>query len=225
MSSKVNPKAYRLGTGLEWASKWYARKGRYARLLLDDLRIRSYIKKQLKEAHVSDVLVERFADNITININLAKPGVVIGRGGAGIEALQKNIAKMIKGKKESIKINIIEIKKPNLNSDIVAFTIAQDLEKRMPFRRSMKQSIERVMRSGAKGIKVKISGRLNGADIARTETLVEGSIPLTTLRAFIDYGRAEALTTFGIIGIKVWIYKGEFSDPENQPQTALKETH
>ncbi len=225
MSSKVNPKAYRLGTGLEWTSKWYARKRRYAHLLLDDLRMRAYIKKQLKEAHVSDIIIERFADNITININLAKPGVVIGRGGAGVETLQKNLAKMIKCKKETIKINIIEIKKPNLNADIVAFTIAQDLEKRMPFRRSMKQTIERVMRSGAKGIKVKISGRLNGADIARTETLVDGSIPLTTLRAFIDYSHAEALTTFGIIGIKVWIYKGEFSDPENQPHAALKETH
>lgn len=205
MGQKVHPKGLRVGIIRDWESKWYADKN-YTELLHEDIKIRDYIKGKLFLAGISGVEIERAASRLKVSIRTAKPGIVIGRGGAEVENLRKTLEKMT-GKKASV--NIIEIKKPELDAQLVSEGIAAQLVKRIAFRRAMKQAVSRTMRLGALGVKISCSGRLAGAEIARTEWYSEGKVPLHTLRADIDYGFAEANTTYGKIGVKVWIYKGE----------------
>lgn len=214
MGQKVHPKAFRLSINSDWNSKWFARRN-FADLLKQDVMIRKYLKTRVLKAGMGLIDIERSLQNLTVTIHTAKPGVVIGRGGQGIEALRKGLKRLVMGQgKHNLKLNVQEILKPDLNAQVVVGNIAEQLEKRLPFRRVMKSSVEQVMSAGALGVKVAIGGRLNGADIARTEVLNRGSLPLHTLRAIIDYSRGEAHTTYGRIGIKVWIYKGEqFAKP------------
>lgn len=205
MGQKVHPKGLRVGIIRNWESNWYADKN-YTELLHEDIKIRNFIKGKLFQAGISGVEIERAANRIKVTIHTAKPGIVIGRGGSEVEALRKHLEKMT-GKK--VNVNILEIKKPELDSQLVSEGIASQLEKRIAFRRAMKQAVARTMRLGALGVKISCSGRLAGAEIARTEWYSEGKVPLHTLRADIDYGFAEANTTYGKIGVKVWIYKGE----------------
>ena len=206
MGQKVNPHGMRVGIIKDWDSRWFADKSTFGDTLVEDYNIRKYVKKTLYSAGVPKIEIERFADKVRINIYCAKPGIVIGRGGEAVEKLRHDIEAKI-GK--TVSLNIIEIKSPDLNAQLVAEKIALDLENRISFRRAMKSAIGRAMKLGAKGIKVKAGGRLGGAEIARSESYHEGTIPLQTIRADIDYGFAEAATTYGKIGIKVWIYKGE----------------
>jgi small subunit ribosomal protein S3 len=205
VGQKVHPKGLRVGIIRDWESNWYADKN-YAGLLHEDIKIRNYVKEKLYQAGISAVEIERAANRVKVSIHTAKPGIVIGRGGAEVEELRKTLEQMT-GKK--INVNIVEIKKPELNAQLVGEGIAVQLEKRIGFRRAMKQAVTRTMRAGAEGVKISCSGRLGGAEIARTEWYSEGKVPLHTLRADIEYGFAEANTTYGKIGIKVWIYKGE----------------
>ncbi|PKM90549.1 MAG: 30S ribosomal protein S3 [Firmicutes bacterium HGW-Firmicutes-12] len=205
MGQKVHPKGLRIGIIRNWDSNWYANKN-YTDLLHEDIKIRKYIKKRLFQAGISSIQIERAANRLKISIHTAKPGIVIGRGGTEVESLRKQLEQMTDKK---VSVNIIEIKKPELDAQLVAEAIAAQLVKRIAFRRAMKQSVSRTMRIGALGIKISCSGRLAGAEIARTEWYSEGKVPLHTLRADIDYGFAEADTTYGKIGVKVWIYKGE----------------
>lgn len=206
MGQKVNPVGLRIGVIRDWESKWYAGKD-FGDLLMEDVKIREHLKNKLKDAAVSKFEIERAANRVNVTIHTAKPGMVIGKGGSEVETLRSELSKIAKGKK--VHINISEIKHPELDAVLVAESIAQQLERRISFRRAMKQSIQRTLRSGAKGIKTSVSGRLGGAEIARTESYSEGTVPLHTLRADIDYGTAEAHTTYGRIGVKVWIYRGE----------------
>ncbi len=205
MGQKVHPNGLRVGIIRDWESKWYAEKD-YATLLHEDLKIREFIEKRLVEASVSKVEIERAAKRVNVSIHTAKPGMVIGKGGTEVEALRKQLND-ITGKR--VHINIIEIKRADLDAKLVAESIARQLETRVSYRRAQKQAIQRTIRSGAKGIKTQVSGRLGGADIARSEHYSEGTVPLHTLRADIDYAHAEADTTFGKLGVKVWIYRGE----------------
>lgn len=214
MGQKVNPHGLRVGIIRDWDSRWFAGKSTFGDTLVEDYNIRNYIKKSLYSAGIPRIEIERYADKVKIHIHCAKPGLVIGRGGAEIEKLRANIEKKI-GK--SVSINIIEVKSPDLNAQLVAEKIALDLENRISFRRATKQAIGRAMKLGAKGIKTRVSGRLGGAEIARAETYHEGTIPLQTIRADIDYGTAEAHTTYGRIGVKVWIYRGEVLKGEVAP--------
>jgi small subunit ribosomal protein S3 len=206
MGQKVNPHGLRIGIIKDWDTKWYANKKNFGELLVEDFKIRKYIKKRLYISGVSRIEIERAANKTKINIYSAKPGLVIGKGGTGIEELRKDVEKMTQ---KSVLINITEIKAPEKDAQLVAEKIASELEKRISFRRAMKQAMSRAMKLGAKGIKTAVAGRLGGAEIARTEHYHEGTIPLQTLRADIDYGFAEADTTYGKLGVKVWIYKGE----------------
>ncbi|MBS6720150.1 MAG: 30S ribosomal protein S3 [Peptoniphilus harei] len=206
MGQKVNPHGLRVGVIKDWDSKWYADKKNFADLLVEDNNIRKYVKKKLYTAGISKIEIERAANRVKVSIYTAKPGMVIGRGGAGVEELRAEIEKLTS---KSVVINVEEIKNQDLDAQIVAEAIAESLERRVAFRRAMKQAIQRTMRQGALGIKTSVSGRLGGADMARTEGYSEGTIPLQTLRADIDYGFAEADTTYGKIGVKVWLYKGE----------------
>ena len=205
MGQKIHPIGMRVGIIRDWDSKWYAEKD-FAEFLHEDLKIRDYIRKQLSDASVSTIEVERAANRVNVSIHTAKPGMVIGKGGSEVDKLRTNLNKLT-GKK--VHINIVEIKKPDLDAKLVAEGIANDLERRIAFRRAQKQAIQRAMRAGAKGIKTQVSGRLNGADIARAEGYSEGTVPLHTLRADIDYAWEEADTTYGKLGVKVWIYRGE----------------
>ena len=206
MGQKVNPHGLRVGVIKDWDSRWFANKSDFGDTLVEDYNVRKFIKKNLYAAGVPKIEIERFADKVRIHIHCAKPGVVIGRGGAEIEKLRAQLEKMLN---KQVYVNIVEVKQPDMDAQLVAEKIALDLENRISFRRAMKQSIGRTMRLGAKGIKTKVSGRLGGAEIARSESYHEGTIPLQTIRADIDYGFAEAHTTYGRIGVKVWIYKGE----------------
>jgi small subunit ribosomal protein S3 len=207
MGQKVNPHGARVGVILDWSTKWYAGKKDFSNNLIEDYKLRKMLKSKLDASGVSAIDIERSASKVSVTIHTAKPGIVIGRGGAGVEALKKEI-EAFTGK--AVSLNIMEIKLPDADAQLVAENIAQQLEKRVSFRRAMKQTIGRAMKTpGVKGIKTKVSGRLGGADIARSEGYHEGSIPLQTLRADIDYGFAEAKTTYGRIGVKVWIYKGQ----------------
>ncbi|MDO5715231.1 MAG: 30S ribosomal protein S3 [Tissierellia bacterium] len=206
MGQKVNPHGLRVGIIKDWDSKWYADKKNFAEFLVEDDSIRKYIKEKLYAAGISKIEIERAANRVKISVHTAKPGMVIGRGGAGVEELRKELEKQTK---RSVVINVEEIKNQDLNAQLVAESIAESLERRISFRRAMKQAIQRTMRAGALGIKTSVSGRLGGADMARTEGYSEGTIPLQTLRADIDYGFAEADTTYGKLGVKVWLYKGE----------------
>ncbi|MGI6084678.1 MAG: 30S ribosomal protein S3 [Acetivibrionales bacterium] len=206
MGQKVNPHGLRIGIIKDWDTKWYAGVKDFSGFLVEDVKLRKFLKEKLYIAGISRIEIERAANKIKINIHTAKPGIVIGKQGTGIEALRLELEKMT-GK--SILLNITEIKNSDMVSQLVAENIAAQLEKRVSFRRAMKQAMSRAMKAGAKGIKTQVSGRLGGAEIARVEHYAEGTIPLQTLRADIDYGFAEANTTYGKIGVKVWIYKGE----------------
>lgn len=212
MGQKVNPIGLRVGIIRDWDSKWYAGKD-YADLLHEDIRIRDYIEDRLKDAAVSKVEIERAANRVNISISTAKPGMVIGKGGSEVETLRKALNELT-GKR--VHINIVEIKKPDMDAKLVADNIARQLEGRVSFRRAQKQVIQRAMRMGAKGIRTQVSGRLGGADMARAESYSEGTVPLHTLRADIDYGTAEADTTYGKLGVKVWIYRGEVLPTKNK---------
>ncbi len=205
MGQKVNPTGLRVGIIRDWESRWFSDKN-YVELLHEDLKLRKFVKSKLHAAGVPKVEIERAANRVKVSIHTAKPGIVIGRGGAEVENLRKTLEQMT-GKQVSV--NIVEVKKPELDAQLVAESVAAQLEKRVSFRRAMKQAVGRTMRLGAGGIKIMCSGRLGGAEIARTEWYNEGKVPLHTLRADIDYGFAEANTTYGKIGVKVWIYKGE----------------
>lgn len=211
MGQKVNPIGYRLGTIRTWDSRWYA-KANYAVLLQEDVRIRKYIDKKFESAGISRVDIERAAKNLKVNIYSSRPGIIIGKKGAGAEALKTDLAKHCKIASAEPILNVYEVKKPDLDAKLVAENVKQQLERRVSFRRAMKKVISSAIKAGAKGIKVQLAGRLGGADMARTERYREGRVPLHTIRADIDYGTAEALTTYGITGIKVWIYKGEILD-------------
>lgn len=225
MGQKINPIGFRLGGLQQWKSKWYAPKQQYAKLLEQDVKLRRFLTHSLKESLVNRVEIERSRQKVTITIHAAKPGLIIGRGGAGIDELKKKISRKYLPQKTNLQINIQEVRRPNLHAAIVAQTIVNDLEKRIPFRRAMKQAMGRVQREGAKGVKIQVKGRLNGAEIARSESVAEGLIPLHTLRADIDYSRTHAATTYGKIGIKVWIYKGEiFEQDEKKPKRKPKKS-
>jgi len=205
MGQKVNPHGLRLGINKEWDSVWYAEKD-FAKFLLEDHKLREFVYRKLANAKVAKVVIKRTSDRVKLTLHTASPGIIIGRSGDAIKQLTQEIQKLTEQKAD---VEIFEIKRPELNAQLVAETIAKDLENRVTFRRAMRQAMQRAMKGGSKGMKTAVSGRLGGADIARTETYHEGTIPLQTLRADIDYGFAEALTTYGKLGVKVWLYKGE----------------
>lgn len=211
MGQKVQPNGFRLGIIKDWDAKWYATKHEYAANLTADLKVREYIRKKLTNAAVSKVLIERPGTDLSITINTARPGIVIGKKGEDIQKLRDELASIIGS---PVQIAVEEIRKPELDATLVAESICQQLERRIMFRRAMKRAVQNSMRLGAKGVKVMVAGRLNGAEIARSEWYREGRVPLHTLRADIDYGVAEAHTTYGVIGVKVWIFKGEVFGPE-----------
>ncbi len=208
MGQKVNPHGLRVGVIQGWNAQWYASKKDFADFLVEDHKIREFIKRKYYTFGISKTTIDRAQGKVTVNVYTSKPGMLIGIKGAGVEQLKKELTKIVK-KERTIYINVLEVKKPDMDAQLVAENIAAQIEKRASFRRTMKQSMGRVMRSGAKGVKITVSGRLDGAEIARSESYHDGSIPLQTLRADIDYAEAEANTTFGKIGIKIWVYKGE----------------
>lgn len=209
MGHKINPTSFRINITESWRSRWFARGSGYAKQLQEDVQIREYLEKHLKKAGLVRVDIERLNDgSITVIVKTTKPGLIIGKGGAGIEELKKKVKQKLKIKQE-LKVNIEEVRDINLQSQVIANSIAEQLERRVAFRRLMKQSLEQVMNAGALGAKVSVNGRLNGADIARTEHLSSGKIPLHTMRADIDFARSTAFTTYGTVGVKVWIYKGD----------------
>jgi small subunit ribosomal protein S3 len=224
MGQKVNPLGIRLGITRDWVSKWYAGKKQFPAHVLTDFRVREFLKRKLSEASVSRVHIERAAKKVNITIHTARPGIVIGKKGEDIEKLRADTAKLLGMTVSDVRLNVAEIRKPELDSQLVAEGIAQQIEKRVMFRRAMKRAVMSKMRSGALGVKVRLSGRLNGSEIARTEVSREGRVPLHTFRADIDYGTAEARTTYGIIGVKVWIFKGEvFDQPVDAPAEAAEQ--
>jgi|TARA_Y100000758_G_scaffold63035_1_gene40643 small subunit ribosomal protein S3 len=207
MGQKVHPIGIRLGISKNWESRWFSNSSDYSKYVFQDFKIREYLTKKLKDAAVSTIQIDRSSENVTIAIFSARPGIVIGKKGEGIESLRREIAKLLDTSINNILLNIKEIKKPELDAKLVASSITQQLERRVLYRRAMKRAVTNTMRLGAHGIKVKVSGRLNGAEIARTEWYQEGRVPLHTLKANIDYGVSEAKTTYGIIGVKVWIFQ------------------
>lgn len=216
MGQKVNPIGIRLKINRTWDSIWYGEKKEYSKNIHEDLKIKSFIEKEKKSAGIARVCIERFPDRVNVNINAARPGVLIGKKGADIEDLKNQLQKIAS---KTVYINIIEVKKPERNSKLIAEQIAAQIENRFPYRRAVKQAITNAMRSGTLGIKIMISGRLNNAEMARTEIYKDGRVPLHTLRADIDYGFAEALTTFGLIGVKVWLYNGDvLSKDQNEDE-------
>lgn len=219
MGQKIHPNGIRLGIVKDWTSKWYADSKDYADLLNNDLHVRSFLKKKLSQASVSRIQIDRPAKNAHITIHTARPGVVIGKKGEDIDALRKEVSEMMG---IPVHISIEEIRKPELDAQLVAESVAQQLERRIMFRRAMKRSVQNAMRLGAGGIRINIAGRLNGAEIARSEWYREGRVPLHTLRADIDYGFAEAMTTYGVLGVKVWIFKGEVFSGQEQEVSAPK---
>jgi small subunit ribosomal protein S3 len=225
MGQKVNPYGIRLGITRDWMSKWYANKKQFPTNVHTDFRVREFLTTRLKDASVSRVAIERAAKKVNITIQTARPGIVIGKKGEDIEKLRQETAKLLGMAVTDVRLNISEIRKPELDSKLVADSIAQQIEKRVMFRRAMKRAVMSTMRSGALGVKVRVSGRLNGSEIARTEWYREGRIPLHTFRADIDYGLSEARTTYGVIGVKVWIFKGEvFEKPSVDQPVATGET-
>lgn len=213
MGRKIHPYGFRVGVTKDWQSKWYARHTQYAGLVLEDMRLRDLIMKTLPEAGVSKVIIDRNANQVTMTVHTAKPGIVIGRGGQNAEQLR---ALLQRSTDKRIRLNIEEIRVPELDAYLVARSVADQLERRVAFRRAMKQSVQRTMQRGALGCRVKIGGRLGGAEMSRVEQEMQGRVPLHTIRADIDFGRAEARTTFGVIGVKCWIYKGDVT-PDTNP--------
>ena len=216
MGQKVHPTGFRLGIATDWTSKWYADSADFADFLDEDLKIREFLKKKLAQAAVSRIQISRPAKAVAVTIHTARPGIIIGKKGEDIERLRIEVASLVSVHINNVKISIEEIRKPELDAQLVAEGIASQLERRVMFRRAMRRSVTNAMRIGAEGIKINVSGRLNGAEIARNEWYREGRVPLHTLRANVDYGFAEALTTYGILGVKVWIYKGEVFDLESK---------
>ena len=217
MGQKIHPTGFRLAVNRNWASRWYANSKNFAPMLLEDIQVRDHLKQKLAPAAVSRVVIERPAKNARITVYSARPGVVIGKKGEDIESLKGELQKMLR---VPVHVNIEEVRKPELDAQLIADSIAQQLQKRIMFRRAMKRAITNAMRLGAQGIKIMSAGRLNGIEIARTEWYREGRVPLHTLRADIDYGFAEAKTTYGVIGIKVWVFKGEVMGKNDQPTAA-----
>lgn len=215
MGQKVNPIGIRIGINRTWDSIWYGEKKDYSKNLHEDLKIKKFIAKEKKSAGIAKVTIERFPDRVNVNINASRPGVLIGKKGADIEELKGQLQKLAS---KTVYINIIEVKKPEKNSKLIAEQIASQIEGRFPYRRAVKQAITNAMRSGSLGIKIMVSGRLNNAEMARTESFKEGRIPLHTLRADIDYGFAEALTAFGLIGVKVWLYNGDVLSKDQEDE-------
>ncbi|HTT02485.1 MAG TPA: 30S ribosomal protein S3 [Steroidobacteraceae bacterium] len=224
MGQKVNPLGIRLGITRDWMSKWYAGKKQFPVHVNTDFRVRQFLHSRLADASVSRIQIERAAKKVNITIQTARPGIVIGKKGEDIEKLRLETAKLLGMNVIDVRLNIAEIRKPELDAQLVADGIAQQIEKRVMFRRAMKRAVMSTMRSGALGVKVRVSGRLNGAEIARTEWYREGRIPLHTFRADIDYGLSEARTTYGVIGVKVWIFKGEIFDQADLTQAAAPES-
>ena len=222
MGQKVHPTGFRLGISADYSSKWYANSKDYSTYLLEDYRIRDYLKAELKNASVSKIVIERPTKEAIITIYTSRPGIVIGKKGEDIEKFRTKISSILKVEKSMVKVNVKEIKKPELDAQLVAEGITQQLERRIMYRRAMKRAVTNTMRLGALGIKVNVAGRLNGAEIARSEWYREGRVPLHTLDAAIDYGFAEALTTYGIIGVKVWIYAEDDIQEDNNKKTNKK---
>ena len=221
MCIRDSPNGFRVGVIKDWNTRWYASKKDFSDYLVEDKKIRDHLKKVHYAAGVAKIDIERAANKVTVSIHTARPGMLIGKGGVGVDAIKADVSALI-GK--PVNVNIMEVRNPDANAQLVAENIAQQLEKRISFRRAMKQSLQRAMRAGAKGMKTTVSGRLGGADIARTEHYHEGSIPLQTLRADIDYGFAEAKTTYGRLGVKVWVYKGQrLPKPKKAPVAAKTE--
>ena len=216
MGQKVHPTGFRLGISTDWTSKWYADSAQFADYLAEDLKIRDYLRKKLSQAAVSRIQISRPAKSVAVTVHTARPGIIIGKKGEDIEKLRIEVASLVSVHINNVKINIEEIRKPELDAQLVAEGVASQLERRVMFRRAMRRSVTNAMRIGAEGIKINVSGRLNGVEIARNEWYREGRVPLHTLRADVDYGFAEALTTYGILGVKVWIYKGEVFDLESK---------
>lgn len=221
MGKKINPRVFRLGMSENWRSRWFASKD-YAELLEQDIKIRKFLTKELREASIDRIDIERSRGEVIINITAAKPGVIIGRGGSSIEDIKMKVRRGFLEKNTKLQINITEVSVPNLSANVIVQAIREDLEKRMPFRRVMKMNIDKVMKAGAKGVKIMVAGRLNGAEIARTEKLTQGKIPLQTIRSNIDYSRGVAQTIYGVIGLKVWIYKGEYFDKKSKEKETTK---
>jgi len=218
MGQKVNPIGFRLGITRTWDSRWYSKKD-YAKLLHEDIKLRRYLKEKLYGAGISKIDIERAASKVKINVHTARPGIVIGKKGAGVESLKADVQKL---SGNEVLLNIIEVKKPEANATLIAENVASQLEKRVAFRRAMKKCMTAAFKQGIKGIKIRVSGRLGGAEIARTEWYSEDSVPLHTLRANIDYGTAEARTTYGLIGVKTWVYHGEAATLKKQAATEAK---
>ena len=206
MGQKTHPKGFRLGISKPWDSKWYAGRQQYAKLVHEDKKIRDYLKKKLFHAGVSSIEIERASDHLTVNVHTARPGLVIGKKGAGIDSLKQEVARFTK---DAVEINIKEVRRAELDAQLVAENVAMQLERRVAFRRAMKKAVQAALKHGALGIKIMCAGRLAGAELARNEWYREGRVPLHTLRADIDYGLAEAMTTYGLIGVKAWVYKGD----------------
>ena len=219
MGQKVHPTGIRLGISTDWNSKWYASSKEYPKFLMEDIKIRDYLSSELKNASVSKILIERPTKEAVVTVFTSRPGIVIGKKGEDIEKYREKIANILGTKKSTVKLNVKEIRKPELNAQLVSEGIAQQLERRIMYRRAMKRAVTNTMRLGALGIKVNVAGRLNGAEIARSEWYREGRVPLHTLKADIDFGFSEALTTYGIIGIKVWIYSEESSNDDRKQNT------
>src|SRR5919108_4107165 len=221
MGQKVNPIGLRLGINRTWDSRWFAGKGEYGVLLHEDMKIRDELMKQLKQAAVSKIVIERPHKKARVTIHSARPGVVIGKKGADIEKLRRRVAELTDS---DVVINIIEIRKPELDAQLVAESVAQQLERRIMFRRAMKRAVQNAMRQGAGGIKIQVGGRLNGAEIARVEWYREGRVPLHTLRAYVDFGLGEAKTTYGVIGVKVWVFNGEAFEADKKEEAPAATT-
>jgi small subunit ribosomal protein S3 len=220
MGHKVNPNGFRLGITTKWVSNWYAERGAYGDTLLKDMAVRAYLVKKLAQASVSRIQIDRPAKSARVTIHTARPGIVIGKKGEDIEKLKHEVAKIIGLKPESVHLSVEEIRKPELDAKLIADSVAQQLERRIMFRRAMKRAVQNAMRLGAGGIKIQVSGRLNGAEIARTEWYREGRVPLHTLRAHVDYAHGEAKTTYGVIGVKVWVFTGEVFEAERRQDRA-----
>ena len=220
MGHKIHPTGFRLGIVQEHRSRWFAEGTRYPDLLEEDYRIREYVQKTLSNAGIADIRIERKADQIDLELRTARPGVVVGRGGAGIETLRLGVQKLLKDPNRQIRVNVVEVSRVDADATLVAEYIIQQLERRVSFRRVVRQAIQRAQRAGVEGIKIQVSGRLNGAEIARTEWTREGRVPLHTLRADVDYAYTTAQTTYGILGVKVWIFKGEIIPGQEEAQAA-----
>ena len=214
MGHKVNPNGFRLGITTHWTSNWYAERKTYGDNLLKDIAVRDFLRKKLSQASVSRIQIDRPAKSARITIHTARPGIVIGKKGEDIEKLKHEVAKMMGLKPDVVHISVEEIRKPELDAQLIAESVTQQLERRIMFRRAMKRAVQNAMRQGAGGIKIQCGGRLNGAEIARVEWYREGRVPLHTLRAFVDYGTAEAKTTYGVIGVKVWVFNGEMFEAD-----------